>query len=119
MAEIRSSAKPADRLDPRVLLATVLLSILCVVLVAGALTPPIRSVEPFRPLAERWGGEYGIDPDLVLAVAAVESKGDPTALSPAGAGGLMRERPTTDPRELAPKYPSPPAAVVNRDRYRR
>ncbi len=51
-------------------------------------------------------------------VAVVEPVFSPLACL-AVAGRLLGEGRTTGPLELAPKYPRPPAAVVNRDRYRR
>jgi soluble lytic murein transglycosylase-like protein len=43
----------------------------------------------------------GVDPLLVVAMIEVESGFDPTALSPAGAQGLMQLLPATQRRELA------------------
>lgn len=68
-----------------------------------------------RRLAARWGDEIraatggsAVSPALVLAVIAVESAGDATAKSPAGAVGLMQLIPATaarfavaDPRDGA------------------
>lgn len=49
----------------------------------------------YEGLAVRYGREYGIDVDLVLAVILVESGGDPNAISAKGAIGLMQLMPDT------------------------
>src|SRR5438132_4881520 len=41
------------------------------------------------------GSMYGVDPALLTAIAAVESHGDSSAMSPAGAQGLMQLMPAT------------------------
>lgn len=46
-------------------------------------------------LAQQWGGAYGVDPLLVLAVIRVESNYDPVARGAAGEGGLMQMLPET------------------------
>jgi soluble lytic murein transglycosylase-like protein len=46
---------------------------------------------------------YGFDPNLVLAVIHIESRGDAFALSPAGAMGLMQIMPATG-EELAAEF---------------
>jgi hypothetical protein len=44
------------------------------------------------------GNFYNVDPDLLAAIAAIESGGDSSALSPAGAEGLMQLMPETAQR---------------------
>ena len=48
-----------------------------------------------RELARATAGRYGLDPDLVLAVVAVESNFEPRAVSKKGAQGLMQLMPAT------------------------
>lgn len=59
-----------------------------------------RRVEHWRPLVCVPAREFAVDPALVLAVIAVESRGDPEAVSSAGARGLMQLLPPTA-REMA------------------
>jgi len=76
-------------------LLSVLAALVLVVLLATALPRPGGSIERFRDLATQHGLTHRIDPDLVLAVAAIESGGDPLARSRAGARGLMQLLPAT------------------------
>ncbi len=46
-------------------------------------------------LARQWGGVYGVDPALILAVIGAESSGDPSARGAAGEVGLMQVMPAT------------------------
>lgn len=50
---------------------------------------------PYSTLVKRISHRYGIDPDLVHAIIAVESAYDPTAVSRQGAVGLMQLMPST------------------------
>lgn len=65
---------------------------------------PARA-EEFLPYFEAAGARYGVDPDLLAAVAWTESSFNPEAVSHAGALGLMQIMPGTasdlgvDPRD--------------------
>jgi soluble lytic murein transglycosylase-like protein len=65
-----------------------------------------------QKLASEAALRHGLDPGLVLAVAAVESGLRPEAVSPKGAQGLMQLMPTTA-RELGVRNPFDPAANLD------
>ena len=54
-----------------------------------------RGVEHYAEYIDRYSAEYGVDPNLVRAVIQAESGGNPQALSPKGAAGLMQLMPGT------------------------
>lgn len=66
----------------------------------------VKTVGPvgIKGLAAKHGARHGVDPRLVEAVIAVESNYDPTAVSPAGAQGLMQIMPGTQ-RDLGVSAP--------------
>ncbi len=66
----------------------------------------VKAVGPvgIKGLAVKHGARHGVDPRLVEAVIAVESNYDPTAVSPAGAQGLMQIMPGTQ-RDLGVSAP--------------
>ncbi|AMC99942.1 transglycosylase SLT domain-containing protein [Halomonas chromatireducens] len=54
-----------------------------------------RFPEAYRDYFLRWGNNTGVDPYLLMGIARRESAYNPTALSPAGARGLMQIMPGT------------------------
>lgn len=52
-------------------------------------------VDDYQGLIEQYSALHGLDPDLVRAVIAAESGGDPLAVSASGAAGLMQLMPGT------------------------
>ncbi|MFT3711856.1 MAG: M56 family metallopeptidase [Archangium sp.] len=58
--------------------------------------PPV--LEPLRADIERAAQQHGIDADLLALFVLVESQGDPRALSPSGARGLLQLMPKTAER---------------------
>lgn len=78
-------------------------------LAAGAATAGPAEI---RRLAADAARRHGLDPDLVVAVAGVESGFRPTAVSPKGAQGVMQLMPGTA-RDLGVTDPLDPAANVD------
>jgi len=63
---------------------------------ASASAPKVR--KDIAQLVQRWAPEYSVDPDLVMALIAVESKFNAKAVSPKKAQGLMQLIPATAER---------------------
>jgi TPR repeat protein len=62
-------------------------------------TPPVPAARnDIELLVQRWAPEYSVDPSLVMALIAVESKFDVYAVSPKNAQGLMQLIPATAER---------------------
>lgn len=70
---------------------------------------PVKPEKAYEDLIQEAAREHHLDPDLIRAVVRTESGFDPTAVSPAGAVGLMQLMPAlaeelgvtdpTDPRQ--------------------
>ena len=71
---------------------TTIFILVAVIIVAVALFSALRWLYPkhYSPLVEEYADKYGIDPDLVYAIIKCESNFNETALSGAGAHGLMQ-----------------------------
>ncbi len=61
---------------------------------AGKRTPPLQN-PALSPLINKAAAAYGLAPELLSAVVQAESGGNPEAVSPAGAQGLMQLMPGT------------------------
>ena len=83
-----------------------------------AVNPPVSGVSNnlqekrgIDPIIEEASRTYGVEPGLIRAVIQVESGGNPLAVSPAGAQGLMQLMPATG-AELGVKNPFDPVQNV-------
>ena len=81
----------------RIIIAVVLCVAAAVFVVLGAVNAPLMlpSAKSYAPQVKQYATEYGLDAHMVLAIAAAESSFDPTAVSSAGAVGLMQIMPAT------------------------
>lgn len=84
--------------------------------VAG--TAVAAAPEIYQALFGAAGEEWGIDPDLLAAVARTESNFDPRAVSPVGAQGLMQFMPATA-AEMGVDPWDPASAIDGAARYLR
>jgi soluble lytic murein transglycosylase-like protein len=63
---------------------------------AGSTPPPGMEIRSeWEPLIQQAATQYGLDADLLRRVVDAESNGDPNAVSPKGARGLMQLMPAT------------------------
>jgi len=87
--------------------------------------PPLAASEnlqgkrDFDQIIEQAGQKYGVEPSLIKAIIEAESSGNPGAVSPAGAQGLMQLMPKTA-AELGVYDPFDPAQnIIGGTRYLR
>ncbi len=71
----------------------------------------LQKKDGLDPIIEEAARTYGVEPELIRAVIEVESGGNPGAVSPAGAQGLMQLMPATGV-ELGVKDPFDPAQNI-------
>jgi len=79
---------------------------------------PGSAEQRYQPFFTAAGNAWDIDPALLAAVAQTESNFDPTAVSPAGAQGLMQFMPATA-REMNVDPWDPESAIDGAARYLR
>jgi membrane-bound lytic murein transglycosylase E len=61
---------------------------------------PVKRAMQWMPISEKAGAAWGVDPQLVTAIIAIESGGNPTVISKSGAVGLMQLKPSTSGRDV-------------------
>ena len=61
---------------------------------------PVKRAMQWMPISEKAGAAWGVDPQLVTAIIAIESGGNPTVISKSGAVGLMQLKASTAGREV-------------------
>jgi soluble lytic murein transglycosylase-like protein len=92
------SGRPVMKLSARLLLGAVLYAVLlCPVALAGQMHRD-RHATDTEALLRVVAKIYDLDPALLRAIAITESGGNPDAVSPKGAQGLMQLMPTTAER---------------------
>ncbi|MEE3257764.1 MAG: lytic transglycosylase domain-containing protein [Candidatus Latescibacterota bacterium] len=88
------------------------------VAVAAPTTTP-RDLNRFAGFIDRYSAQYGVDSNLVRAIIQAESGGDPQALSPKGAAGLMQLMPDTASEMGAVDRFDPEQNIASGTRYLR
>ena len=76
-------------------------------------------LNPYAELIDYYSVYYGLDPNLVRAVIQAESGGNPRALSPKGAAGLMQLMPDTANQMGAKDRFDPEQNIASGTRYLR
>ena len=69
------------------------------------------ALSDYAPIFQSAGQQYGVDPNLLMAMASMESSGNPNAVSPQGASGLMQFMPDTA-RALGLSNPNDPSQAI-------
>lgn len=61
---------------------------------------PVKRAMQWMPISEKAGAAWGVDPHLITAIIAIESGGNPNAVSKSNAIGLMQLKASTSGRDV-------------------
>ena len=56
---------------------------------------PVQRAMQWMPISQKAGAAWGVDPQLITAIIAIESGGNPNAVSKSNAIGLMQLKAST------------------------
>ncbi|MDF7680930.1 membrane-bound lytic murein transglycosylase EmtA [Enterobacteriaceae bacterium ESL0689] len=61
---------------------------------------PVKRAMQWMPVTQKASAAWEVDPQLMTAIIAIESGGNPTVVSKSGAVGLMQLKPSTSGRDV-------------------
>lgn len=61
---------------------------------------PVQRAMQWMPISQKAGAAWGVDPQLITAIIAIESGGNPNAVSKSNAIGLMQLKASTSGRDV-------------------
>ena len=61
---------------------------------------PVQRAMQWMPISQKAGAAWGVDPQLITAIIAIESGGNPNAVSKSNAIGLMQIKASTSGRDV-------------------
>ena len=61
---------------------------------------PVKRAMQWMPISEKAGAAWGVSPQLITAIIAIESGGNPNAVSKSNAIGLMQLKASTSGRDV-------------------
>lgn len=61
---------------------------------------PVQRAMQWMPISQKAGAARGVDPQLITAIIAIESGGNPNAVSKSNAIGLMQLKASTSGRDV-------------------
>ncbi len=61
---------------------------------------PVQRAMQWIPISQKAGAAWGVNPQLITAIIAIKSGGDPNAVSKSNAIGLMQLKASTSGRDV-------------------